>query len=67
MCAEKWLKSMIYYYYFFVDKSYFRLTDLKIDTLTLKMPFNHENSSKNELFVKNNIEKMYYTFPISVC
>ena len=42
---------MIYYYYLF-DKSYFRLTDLQIDTLTLKMPFNHQNSSKNVLFVK---------------
>ena len=40
----------------FGKKLYFYLLDSEIDCLTLKMTFNHENSTRNGLHGKNHME-----------
>ena len=44
-----------------VTKHVFRLLDLEIEVLTLKMTFNHQNNTRNGLFGQNHIKHIYYT------
>ena len=45
----------------FVKKWYFGSLDLEMDFLTLKMTFNHENSTRNGLPSQNHMKMRYYT------
>ena len=38
---------------------FFRLLDLAIEVLTLKMTFNHQNNTRNGLFSQNHIKDIY--------
>ena len=45
-----------------VTNHVFRLLDLEIEVLTLKMTFNYPNNTRNGLVSQNHIEHIYYTF-----
>ena len=45
----------------FVKKRVFSSLNLEIEFLTLKMTFNHENSTRNGLYSKNHMKMRYYT------
>ena len=45
---------------FISQKSYFPLLYLEIDLLTLKMTFNHQNSTRNSLLIQNDTKKGQY-------
>ena len=45
----------------FVRICFFSSLNLEIDFLTLKMTFNHENSTRNGLHSKNHVKMRYYT------
>ena len=45
-----------------VTNNIFRLLDLEIEVLTLKMNFNHKKNTRNGLLNQNHIKHKYYTF-----
>ena len=72
--SQKYTKRVItlvpryisYKYHIWPWKSYFHLIDLDIYALTLKMTFNHQNSTTNWFFSQKHIRKRYYTLLIFV-
>ena len=43
---------------FILEKTYFRLLELEIDILALKMTLNHQNNIRNKYFSQNYTQKV---------